>query len=161
VKVELLSADDWQRLREARLQALKSDPEAFGGNFEKESQQSESEWRKRFDKEDYLVVSLDRRDVGMLYIEVLDGDHGTTCWIGGCWTNPDVRGRGAMRAMFDFIDRNAIVKEWARQGLGVWDENKSAINAYLSLGFEYAGELIPSSANPNKYFRHMVRNSRS
>ena len=161
MNVDLLSADDWQRLREVRLQALKSDPEAFGGNFEKESQLSENEWRKRFDKEDYLVVSLDERDVGMLYIEVLDGDHGATCWIGGCWTNPDVRGRGAMRAMLDFIDRNSIAKEWTRQGLGVWDENKSAISAYLSLGFEYAGELIPSSANPNKYFRHMVRNSRS
>jgi GNAT superfamily N-acetyltransferase len=97
----------------------------------------------------------------MLYIEVLDGDHGTTCWIGGCWTNPDVRGRGAMRAMLDFIDSNAIAKEWERQGLGVWDENKSAINAYLSLGFDYAGALIPSSANSNKYFRHMVRDSRT
>jgi len=63
--------------------------------------------------------------------------------------------------MLDFIDRNSIAKEWTRQGLGVWDENKSAISAYLSLGFEYAGELIPSSTNPNKYFRHMVRNSRS
>lgn len=161
MKVVLLSPNDWQRLREVRLQALKADPEAFGGNYEKESQQSESEWRKRFDKEDYLIVSLDERDVGMLYIEVLDGDHGATCWIGGCWTNPDVRGRGAMRAMLEFIDCHATAKGWTRQGLGVWNENTSAINVYLSLGFKYAGDLIPSSVNPKKYFRHLVRNSRT
>ena len=92
----------------------------------------------------------------MLYIEVLNGDHGATCWIGGCWTDPNFRGSGVMRALFNYIDLNGEGKGWQRQGLGVWIDNLPAIDAYKSLGFAFAGEKMPGSRE-GKFFQHMIR----
>jgi GNAT superfamily N-acetyltransferase len=123
IEVSLLSKDEWERLRDIRLRALKENPEAFGADFNEVQSRTKDGWLKDYNKEDYLVASINGTDVGMLYVEVLNGDHGATCWIGGCWTDPAYRGKGVMRALFNYIDRNAIAKNWTRQGLGVWTDN--------------------------------------
>ena len=158
VNVSLLNEAEWERLRNIRLRALKENPEAFGANFDEVRSQSQNIWMKGFEKEDYLIASIDGLDVGMLYIEVLNGDHGATCWIGGCWTDSAYRGKGVMRALFNYIDENADAKNWTRQGLGVWTDNFDAIKAYELLGFKFAGEKMPGSRD-GKFFQHMVRNT--
>jgi GNAT superfamily N-acetyltransferase len=156
VEVSLLSKDEWERLREIRLRALKENPEAFGADFNEVQSRTKDGWLKDYNKEDYLVASINGADVGMLYIEVLNGDHGATCWIGGCWTDPAYRGKGVMRALFNYIDEHAVAKDWTRQGLGVWTDNYAAINAYEFLGFTFAGEKM-SGSREGKFFQHMVR----
>jgi GNAT superfamily N-acetyltransferase len=156
VLVSLLRQDEWERLRSIRLRALKENPEAFGADLKEVESRSREDWLKDYNKEDYLVASIDGVDVGMLYIEVLNGDHGATCWIGGCWTDPAFRGNGVMRALFDYIDNHAQEKGWIKQGLGVWVDNLVAINSYKSLGFNFAGEKMPGSKE-GKFFQHMVR----
>ena len=156
VLVSILKPDEWEILRSIRLRALKENPEAFGADFKEVELRSREDWLKDYNKEDYLVASIDGVDVGMLYIEVLKGDHGATCWIGGCWTDPAFRGNGVMRALFEYIDSHAQEKGWIRQGLGVWVDNLVAINSYKSLGFTFAGEKMPGS-RVGKYFQHMIR----
>ena len=156
VEVALLSQGEWERLKAIRIRALIENPEAFGANLEEVQAQSKDVWLKLFEKEDYLVASINGMDVGMLYIEVLNGDHGATCWIGGCWTDPIYRGNGVMRALFNYIDDHALEKDWKRQGLGVWVDNLLAIKAYESLGFTFAGEKMPGS-RADKFFQHMIR----
>jgi GNAT superfamily N-acetyltransferase len=156
VEVSLLRKDEWERLRAIRIRALTSNPEAFGADLNEVQTRTKDGWLKDYDKEDYLVASIDGADVGMLYIEVLNGDHGATCWIGGCWTDPANRGKGVMRALFNYIDLHAKEKDWTRQGLGVWTDNFSAIKAYEYLGFAFAGEKLPGSRE-GKFFQHMVR----
>ena len=156
VEVSLLSQEEWERLRSIRLRALKENPEAFGADFKEVESRSREDWLKDYNKEDYLVASIDSVDVGMLYIEVLNGDHGATCWIGGCWTDPAFRGNGVMRALFNYIDSHAQEKGWIRQGLGVWIDNLIAINSYKSLEFTFAGEKMPGSRE-GKFFQHMIR----
>ena len=158
VEVTLLRQDEWERLSAIRIRALTENPEAFGANLAEVKKQSKEVWLKLYGKEDYLVASINDVDVGMLYIEVLKGDHGATCWIGGCWTDPNFRGNGVMRALFNYIDMHAQEKSWIRQGLGVWVDNLVAINAYKSLGFTFAGEKMPGSME-RKFFQHMVRDS--
>lgn len=158
VGVSLLGPALWERLRAIRIRALRENPEAFGADLNEVQSRSKEDWLKDYAKEDYLVASIDGVDVGMLYIEVLNGDHGATCWIGGCWTDPAYRGKGVMRALFNFIDENADAKNWVRQGLGVWTDNYSAIKAYEYLGFTFVGEKMPGSRE-GKFFQHMVRNS--
>ena len=156
VEVALLSQDEWERLKAIRIRALIENPEAFGAALVEVEAQSREAWLKLFEKEDYLVASINGMDVGMLYIEVLNGDHGATCWIGGCWTDPSYRGNGVMRALFNYIDHHAKEKDWVRQGLGVWIDNLLAIKAYESLGFTFAGEKMPGS-RADKFFQHMIR----
>ena len=131
VVVELIAPNEWQRLRTIRLQALTESGHAFGGTFEVESAEDETAWRAKFEKNDFLIASVDGVDGAMMYIEVLDGDFGATCWVGGCWSDPRFRGKGLMRAMFTFIDQQD--KDWKIQGLGVWTDNYSAIDAYEKL----------------------------
>jgi GNAT superfamily N-acetyltransferase len=156
IEVSLLIPDEWERLKQIRIRALTANPEAFGAKLTEVMSQAKDDWLKLYEKEDYLIASTGGVDIGMLYIEVLKGDHGATCWIGGCWTDPDFRGIGVMRSLFNYIDDHASEKSWQRQGLGVWADNLVAINSYKSLGFAFAGEKILGDTS-GKYFQHMVR----
>jgi GNAT superfamily N-acetyltransferase len=157
VVVELLAPDEWQRLRSIRLEALTDSGHAFGGTFEAESAEDESAWRLKFEKNDFLIASVNGEDGAMLYIEILKGDFGATCWIGGCWSNPKFRGKGLMRALFTYIDRQD--KDWKIQGLGVFTDNFSAIAAYEKLGFVKMGDDTASTRQPGKFFQRMIRKS--
>ena len=105
--VEIIHPDEWFRLRSIRLKSLTVNPEAFGGTLEVESAEDESAWREKFAQLDFLIASVDGVDAAVMSVEKLDGDYGATCWIGGCWSNPDFRGVGLMRAMFEFLDKQA------------------------------------------------------
>jgi RimJ/RimL family protein N-acetyltransferase len=157
VVVELLAPDEWQRLRSIRLEALTDSGHAFGGTYEAESAEDESAWRLKFEKNDFLIASVNGKDAAMLYIEILNGDFGATCWIGGCWSNPKFRGKGLMRALFTYIDRQD--KDWKIQGLGVFTDNFSAIAAYEKLGFVKMGDDTASTRKPGKFFQRMIRKS--
>ena len=157
VVVELLAPDEWQRLRSIRLEALTDSGHAFGGTYEAESAEDESTWRLKFEKNDFLIASVNGKDAAMLYIEILNGDFGATCWIGGCWSNPKFRGKGLMRALFTYIDRQD--KDWKIQGLGVFTDNFSAIAAYEKLGFVKMGGDTASTRQPGKFFQRMIRKS--
>jgi GNAT superfamily N-acetyltransferase len=157
VVVQVITANEWQRLRSIRLNALTESGHAFGGTFEAESAEDEEAWRSKFDKNDFLIASVDGADAAMLYIEVLKGDFDATCWIGGCWSDPQFRGKGLMRALFTFIDEQE--KDWKVQGLGVWTDNFSAIAAYEKLGFVKMGEDTASTRQPGKFYQRMIRKS--
>jgi GNAT superfamily N-acetyltransferase len=154
--VELLTPDQWQRVRAIRLRALEESGYAFGGTFEVESAEDEAMWRLKFEKNDFLIASVDGVDVAILYIEVLKGDFGATCWIGGCWSDPQFRGKGLMRALFIFIDQQE--KDWKIQGLGVFTDNYNAIAAYEKLGFVKMGEDTESTRKPGLFYQRMIRN---
>ena len=157
VQVEIIEPDQWMRVRVIRLRSLQANPEAFGGTFEKESVEDELTWREKFIKNDFLIASVEGQDVAIMYIEVLDGDFGATCWIGGCWSDPDYRSKGLFSAMMEFVDSQD--RGWEVQGLGVWTDNYSAIAAYEKLGFVKMGEDTPSSRQPGKFYQRMIRKS--
>ena len=157
VVVELISPNEWQRLRAIRLRALTESEHAFGGTLEAESIETETAWRAKFEKNDFLIASVDGVDGAMMYVETLNGDFGATCWVGGCWSDPQFRGKGLMRAMFTFVDQQE--KDWKIQGLGVWTDNYKAIAAYEKLGFVKMGEDTESTRKPGKFYQRMIRKS--
>ena len=159
MNVELLTPDQWQRLRGIRLRSLEESPSAFGGQLEFEGKFLESQWRDKFSTLDYLIAAIDRVDIALMSVETFAGDHDATCWIGGCWSDPLFRGQGALRALFDYVDLHAMEKGWQRQGLGVWADNDGAIAAYRAIGFEKAGRDQASERQPGRFYIHMVRDS--
>jgi hypothetical protein len=48
LRIEILEEDEWPRLREARLTALKEAPGAFLSNYGRELNYGEDEWRAEF-----------------------------------------------------------------------------------------------------------------
>jgi GNAT superfamily N-acetyltransferase len=157
IRVKLLTADQWARARELRLASLRDSAHAFGGNLETESAQSESEWRAKFENLNYLVAVVDGVDSAIMTLENLAGDFGATVWVGGCWSAPNYRGAGLLKAMMRFVDEHAQEKGWERQGLGVWEDNYSAIAAYEKLGFVAMGEPKPSTRVADKFYIRMIR----
>ena len=157
IKVELLTAEQWARARELRLASLRDSAHAFGGNLETESAHSESEWRAKFETLNYLVASVDGVDSAIMTVENLKGDFGATAWVGGCWSSPQYRGVGLLKAMMKFVDEHAQEKGWQRQGLGVWEDNFSAIAAYEKLDFVVMGERKLSTRVANKFYIRMIR----
>jgi GNAT superfamily N-acetyltransferase len=157
VRVEELSPNDWHRLRDIRLAALRSDGHAFGGNVEAESQMTEIEWRAKLEIFTGLVAVLDGVDIGFMSVENLNGDFGTTCWVGSCWVGSQHRRKGALRALFDYVDAVSEERSWGIQGLGVWIDNDGAITAYEKLGFSQIGEPQESTRKPGLYYQRMIR----
>jgi RimJ/RimL family protein N-acetyltransferase len=152
-----LSPDEWSRLREIRLASLLESPEAFGSSYEREIAFTEKEWRELFNLNSYLVASIDGKDIAMMFLERLRGDFGATCWVGGCWSNPQYRGIGALRSMFDYVDSVKDQRGWQIQGLGVFIVNESAIAAYERLGFKAMGEVQESTRRPGNFYQRMIR----
>jgi ribosomal protein S18 acetylase RimI-like enzyme len=93
----------------------------------------------------------------MMTVENLQGDFGATCWVGSCWVDSEFRQHGALRALFDLLDRDAARRDWLIQGLGVWVDNEIAIKAYERLGFSKMGEKQESSRKPGMYYQRMIR----
>ena len=159
IRVELLTAEHWARARDLRLTSLRDSAHAFGGNLETESAHGESEWRAKFETLNYMVATVDGVDSAIMTVENLKGDFGATAWVGGCWSSPEYRGVGLLRAMFKFVDQHAQEMGWQRQGLGVWEDNYSAIAAYEKLDFVAMGERQPSSRVANKFYIRMIRDA--
>ena len=159
IQVELLTAEQWARAKELRLASLRDSAHAFGGNLETESALSESEWRANFEKLNYIVASVDGVDSAIMTVENLKGDFGATAWVGGCWSSPEYRGVGLLRAMMKFVDEHAQEKGWQRQGLGVWEDNYPAIAAYEKLAFVAMGEPKLSTRVANKFYIRMIRDA--
>jgi RimJ/RimL family protein N-acetyltransferase len=159
IQIELLSPDQWQRAKDLRLASLRDSAHAFGGDLEFESAQSESEWRAKFEKLSYIVASVDGTDSAIMTVENLVGDYGAKAWIGGCWSSPEYRGVGLLKAMMKYVDEHAHDKGWQRHGLGVWVDNHPAIAAYERLGFVTMGEPTLSNRIANKFYIRMIRDA--
>jgi len=155
--VSILDEEQWEIARDLRLAALAHDPDAFGAHHDEEAAFSEAQWRDFTLRHDVLVVAHGERYVATAHVETLDGDFGATCWLGGCWVAPSSRRSGVVRAMVDFMDAQVPRCPWRVQGLGVWEENVSAIAAYQALGFVTMGESVESTRRPPRRYVRMIR----
>lgn len=152
-----MGPDDWERVRLIRLDSLKENPEAFGATFESESIRPERYWRARLSKSDFVLATDTSGDIGIMFVDQVDEDFASSCWIRGCWIRPEARGTGIMRAFLEYVDSQADIRPWGVQGLGVWVDNYSAITAYRNIGFEDIGEPQPSTSQPGKFYQRMIR----
>ena len=157
ITVAELSSDDWPRLRDLRLAALADSPAILAGKLDEERNFTEEQWRETFKKLSYVVATIDGKDVAMINIENLVGDFGATCWLGGLWSNPEYRGAGAVRAIFNYIDSVASLRGWMVQGLGVMESNTSAIAVFEKYGFTKRGDRVESRGKPGNYYFRMIK----
>jgi GNAT superfamily N-acetyltransferase len=157
IRVEPVGPAEWERVRQIRLDSLKENPEAFGATFESESARPERYWRVRLSKSDFVVASDDTRDIGIMFVDQVDEDFASSCWIRGCWVRPEARGKGVMRALIEYVDSQVDVRPWSEQGLGVWVDNHPAIKAYENIGFANVGEPQASTSQPGKFYQRMSR----
>ena len=96
--VKRLTSSDWQEYKKIRLEALKNEPQAFGGSYNKENKRTESEWQNK------LAKSEDLNGTSFFYVTLKEGvfvaiggayqDNNKQWNIVSIYTKKEVRGQG-------------------------------------------------------------------
>ena len=100
IEVKRLSPDRWGEYRDLRLEALQSDPVAFGSSYAEEKALTEDEWRKRMGNA--LFALSEGSPVGMIVCVVnerVKSRHIAT--IFGVYVRKDCRGEGVGRKLIE------------------------------------------------------------
>ena len=112
ITIRQLTEDEWLEFSRIRLQALLTDPQVFGSNYEKESQMTEDEWRSRLRAKDNAIFLIYENEtaVGITCVSV-DREDPTrkTALLWGSWLAPHFRGKGLSALMY----RTRI--DWAKR----------------------------------------------
>src|SRR5689334_1612913 len=107
--IRRVESDDWKRLRDARLRALASDPDAFLETVGDARTFPDKRWRERARPSKQNVAFVHERDDafdGM--VSALVDDDAETVHLVGMWVAPDLRGSGVAR---ELVGR---IIEWSR-----------------------------------------------
>jgi ribosomal protein S18 acetylase RimI-like enzyme len=141
VEIRRLPADRWRDFRDLRLEALKSDPSAYGSSFEEEETLAEDEWRRRV--RSVLFALSDGRLIGMIacvFDEGLKIRH--IAEIYGFYVSANHRGEGVgtrllERAVSLIRKKRGLVKV----KLAVNPEQHVAVKMYKKAGFVVTGRV--------------------
>ncbi len=151
--VAITSAEHLDRYRAIRLEALATDPDAFGSTLQHESVFDDARWRQRLDTfqgepGQVYLATIGSRDIGVAGVGLRRGDRAPDAMLWGMWVRPADRGQGAAR------DLIGATVEWARrQGadeivLAVRRGNTAAVGLYRAEGFVETDELGIASDDP-------------
>lgn len=154
MNIRRIGPGDGPLLREVRLRALKTDPDAFGASYEETASHDDALWEKRAKaaasgKERFIAVAEDGgRFVGLIGAYTPD-DASHVRHLVSTWVAPEARGK---RLGSELV---GAVIEWARTAhasevtLWVVDGNRPAIALYEGAGFVPTGEKQPLPSNPS------------
>lgn len=138
------SIDDWRKVKELRLDALKQDQQAFGISYEENFNEPDTYWKEKLKKstgnnakEIFIIAKEDDEYVGMITSENASSD---TWFIHAVYVKSDHRKKGVAKKLLEGIlillrNRNDI----QNIELKVNVEQEAAVNLYKSYGFEING----------------------
>ncbi len=148
VLVRVVTADEWELLRDVRLAALQDAPRAFGSTYAREAPFTEEQWRGRFSDRAVTFFAYVRRDAGPAGLAGVLAEDGAAELV-SMWVRPDSRGLGVGEALV------AAAAGWvADRGFGtlylwVTESNASARRLYQRCGFTPTGERQPLPSDPS------------
>ena len=149
------TADDWERVRDLRLEMLADTPLAFIETLETAHGHSEQEWRMRGARGTLVAVDdATGRWVGSAGVVMSDG----APLLVGVYVAPSHRGRefGVLAALV------ALIEDWSRANGGtlalhVHEDNPRARRAYERLGFTLTGATFPYELDATQREFEMVK----
>jgi GNAT superfamily N-acetyltransferase len=140
--IRVALAEDWERVRDVRLAALREAPDAFATTYEATEDQPPWRWQSWVTGEGSrtrTAIFVDEpapdADFTAMATGAIFNDEPTTAHLFAMWVRPDMRGAGIGRALV------AEVLAWARErGAGhvflrVTDGNDGARGLYEACGF--------------------------
>ena len=89
LQVQVLTEDEWLKLRDVRLTALRECPEAFLSSYERELTYGEGKWRAEFSRGEWTVVVKEGRTVGLIGVTREDDTPSNECYIEYLWVSPE------------------------------------------------------------------------
>jgi ribosomal protein S18 acetylase RimI-like enzyme len=146
--VELVGDDEWAVLREVRLRALATDPDAFGSTFEFEASQPEAFWRMRLRSSAWFVARNSAAVVGVVAC-VASAVSPEERQLDAMWVDPRWRGRGVGDDLVHAVTAYAAEARAVAVSLTVADGNDHARRLYERLGFQPTGIRAPRPRDPS------------
>ncbi len=138
--ISKLPEHEWQKYRDIRLLALKSDPYAFGSSFEEEVNLAELDWRNRMNTIWFAII--DGEPVGLIGLLKRENHASRHC---GCivsfWVKPAFRGHGLAKGLLQNLQQIAKNQGIRKISLNVTTTQSSAIRLYEKVGFTKIGIL--------------------
>jgi GNAT superfamily N-acetyltransferase len=102
--IRQLKPDDWERLRDARLRALASDPDAFLVTLEEARKFPDERWRARAEQSDSNVTFVyERAGAFDGMVGAFVRDDAVSVHLVGMWVAPDLRGSGVARQLVERV----------------------------------------------------------
>ena len=144
MEIRFLTEADAQEYSSIRLEALESDPDAFGSSAEEHALLTINEIAARVgeSRHNFVAGAFEGSQLigtaGFFRSKNIKEHHKGNIW--GVYVNQDFRGHGIARAMLrTIIDRVATLEEIEQIGLAVATTQTAAVKLYRSLGFETYG----------------------
>jgi ribosomal protein S18 acetylase RimI-like enzyme len=145
LRVEVLTENEWSRLRYIRLTALRDDPSAFLASHEREAAYDEQQWRQEFSRGQWNIMLVDDKEVGLLGVTREKNMSPQECYLEYLWVAPDFRqvGLGSilLRTVLDHLQDSGVHTVW----LYILNGNHGAMRFYQKFGFQSTNErqLLP------------------
>jgi ribosomal protein S18 acetylase RimI-like enzyme len=145
ISLVTVTADDWQRWRAIRREALAETPHAFSSTLAQWSGAGDTEtrWRERLENVPYnLLALIGGEPAGMASGTAPDGDE---VELISMWVAPHARGRGIGDALVEAVIAWGRRNRVRRVALDVMRANEPAIRLYRRHGF-YVIDEAPGEA---------------
>jgi GNAT superfamily N-acetyltransferase len=140
--------DDWQAMREIRLQALRDAPDAFASTYAREAAFEPAEWHRRATRDGSFLAFLPGGELAGL-AGGFEEEPGVVELV-SMFVRPQARGHGVGEALVDAVAAWAKDKGAASVHLWVTETNKPAIRLYERCGFTTTtAERQPLPSNPS------------
>lgn len=149
--VDRLTEDDWERLGRIRVDALRTDPDAFGSSLAREEGFKEMHWRMRLRSSAWFVARDGRgSDVGLVCVIQEPGADETERHVVSFWVRPAARRGGVGRALLGTAAACAADDGAARLTLWQVRGNDAAAATFLAAGFAPTGDTMPLPRDPSR-----------
>jgi ribosomal protein S18 acetylase RimI-like enzyme len=147
-RVEVLTEEEWFRLRDIRLSALAESPDAFLSSFAREAAYREERWRAEFARGEWAVVVTSDRAVGLVGATRESRTPADERYLEYIWVAPGSRRSGVasmlLRTVLDRLRDSGVLTVW----LWILDGNERAMHLYRRFGFRSTNERQPLTADP-------------
>lgn len=146
MRIDRLTEDDWETLREIRLRALTTDGAPYGSSLEREQGLKESHWRMRLRASPWFVAVVREQIVGLVCVISEPGAPAEERHLVGLWVSPERRGVGG--GVGDAL--LGAAESWAHDDgaalISLWltDGNAVAERLYRRAGYAPTGVRMPA-----------------
>ncbi|HEY2689437.1 MAG TPA: GNAT family N-acetyltransferase [Streptosporangiaceae bacterium] len=145
LRLETLTENEWSRLRDVRLSALRDHPSAFLASHEREAAYDEQRWRQEFSRGEWNILQADDKQIGLLGVTREWTMPLQECYLEFLWVAPDFRRSGVgsklLRTVLDRLRDSGVHTVW----LYILNGNQDAMRFYQRFGFQSTNErhLLP------------------
>ena len=156
-----LTTSDWKIFKSIRLEALKTDPQAFGSTFKDESTKEETYWKAcindgiRGSQPSVIFCAFhDDRPFGVIFA-FRDQRFDEVAHLAGLWVKPAFRGQKIATKLLQ------AALEWSKkqhfEQAKLWNNvrNTTAQTLYEKEGFQYTERTDTMKSHPNQTIREM------